>query len=40
MHWTLRKKLAWRLVRRMHIIAGHILDTADVIENRIVIPDE
>lgn len=38
--FTIQQKLAIRLVRRMHIVAGVILDAADVIENRIVFPEK
>lgn len=34
---TLKGRVAVKVVRRLHIIAGRILDVADVIENRIVI---
>lgn len=34
---TMRGKLAVKVVRRMHMLAGCILDAADAIENRIVI---
>jgi hypothetical protein len=37
---TPRQKLAMKIVLRMHIIAGSILDAADVIENRIEIKYE
>lgn len=38
--FTTQQKLAIRIVRRMHIVAGLILDAADVIEDRIVFPEK
>jgi hypothetical protein len=38
--FTIHQKLANRIVRRMHSVAGIILDAADVIENRIVFPEK
>jgi hypothetical protein len=36
---TMKQKLAIDIVRYMHIVAGMILDAADVIENKIDIPE-
>lgn len=36
---TRRGKLAVKIVVHMHKLAGHILDAADVIENRIKTPE-